>query len=325
MNAKIFSFVRVSDQSIVASVNIARFVSTTLGDIPICWDGTVDDEPLDVLIIVGGAYAFSKGDTLERLGHTIETAGSVIWIQNDYSVIPPKDIAGAESPFRKAFRNRYERTNAPSVSFWTTVEVMSKPGVSPSGHLCGPHSTYINWNVLAFNNHPLRPWDERVAADALLYYGSMRKDREKYFDRYFASPVVSTFFSCPTSKAAERYPFLTHETKIESLMDYLSSFGLGLYLEDRKSHTEFHSPANRFYEMLSAGLPIVFQPECQRMMEKAGFDVSPFILWSPAEAVGMIERREEILTQQREEWLPKVITDRAELTIKLTEAWRKLT
>lgn len=322
---KVFSFVRVSPDSIVASVRIARFVSEILGDVPVCWDETINDHPLDALIIVGGAYAFAKGDTLFHLGQAIERAGQVIWIQNDFTVIPPKDESGAESPFRKAFRDRYFSTGRPSVSFWTTVDVMSRPGIAPSGHLCGEYSTYINWNALAMDPVRLtKPWAERACPDAILYYGSYRKDREKYFMRYFSEPRAQTFFSCPTKKAEEMFPNLIHETKLESLYEYLGEFGLGLYLEDRKSHTEFHSPANRFYEMLSSGLPIVFQPEAQRMMGKAGYDISQYILWNADEGPAMLARREEMLLTQRSEWFEKAVEEREGLTRTLREAWGRL-
>ncbi len=330
MKAKIFSFIRISDQSIVASVRVAKFIASTL-NLPLCWDESIADERLDILLIIGGAYAFAKGDTLERLGKAIETAGTVIWVSQDYTVIPPKDISGAESPFRIAFRNRYEFTRQASVSFWTTVEPLSKPGVAPSGHLCGEYSTYINWNVLTMDESPpsFRPWAERTSGNCLLYYGSWRsgsgtKDRVKYFNRYFTKPSVPTVFSCPTNKPVEHFPLLMHETKLYDLQDYLSNHGLGLYLEDGMSHKEFHSPANRFYEMLSAGLPMVFQPEAQRMMEKAGYDISSYMMFTAEDGPALMERKQEILNQQRHDWMGKAVSDRKELPIKLLEAWRKL-
>lgn len=319
MKAKIFSFVKVSDNSIVASVRIARFISQTL-DIPIATDDSIASESLDALLVVGGAYAFSK--SLESLGAAILESRIVIWVQNDWTVIPPKDEGSAESPFRKAFRDRFVATNEPSVSFWTTVEDMSCPGVSRSGHRCGAKSRYLNWNILACEPQTPLPFADRSAADSLLYYGSMRKDREKYFARYFGSPVTHTVFSCPSREIP--YPNVVHETKIMELLPYLSHFGLGLYLEDRKSHTEFHSPANRLYEMMSAGLPIVFQPECQRMMAKAGYDISEFIAWNAESIPSLMERREEILDIQATDWLPKAVRDREQLTADLVAAWSEV-
>ncbi len=49
--SKIFSFVKLSENSIVASVHLTRFISNTL-DLSVCWDETIAEESLDVLIIV---------------------------------------------------------------------------------------------------------------------------------------------------------------------------------------------------------------------------------------------------------------------------------
>jgi hypothetical protein len=323
MKAKIFSFVKVSESSIIASVRIARFVSETLG-IPICWDASIrEGECLDVLIIINGAYAFSGSEVLESLGEAIQTSKLVVWVQNDYTIIPPKDESGAESPFRKAFRLRAEWGLHP-VIYWTTCKDMARPGVAKSGHRIGDYSGYINWNSLTMEPFKAKPMGDRVAANSLIYYGAYRKDRAKYFDRYFKSPLVDTVISCPTKKFEAQYVGLLHlqfETKLVNLYDYISEFGMGLYLEDKKSHVEFHSPANRFYEMLSVGLPIAFQPESQRMMEKAGYDISDWILWNSAEAPQMMERKQEIMDAQYQAWYPQAMNEKDALTTRLKELW----
>jgi hypothetical protein len=78
---------------------------------------------------------------------------------------------------------------------------------------------------------------------------------------------------------------------------------LGLYLEDDRSHREFHSPANRFYEMLSAGLPMVFQPEAVLQMAVAGYDIAPYVAASGSDALNRaLRQREAIGAAQRAAW-----------------------
>lgn len=318
---KIFSFVKVAPGSIVASTRIASFVAETLGADVVSDESIADTH--DVLVIIGGAYAFAGNDVLTALGTAIVNSRRVIWVQNDYTVIPPKDESGAESPFRKAFRTRHAAAMSP-VDYWTTVETMSRPGIARSGHRIGPGSAYVNWNVLTTDVQSFTPIKERSNTDWLVYYGSFRKDRERYFDRYFAAPHVDSLFSCPTSKARERYTnvLVHHETRLGELGPYLTNFGLGLYLEDRKSHDEYHSPANRFYEMLSSGLPMVFQPEARRTFDKAGYDISDFIAWNAEELRVLMDRRESIGAAQSS-WLPGVIAERASLPERVRELWRE--
>lgn len=324
MNSQIFSFVKISDNSMVASVRIARFVSNTLG-IPICWDETVQQN-LKTLIIINGAYAFAGNEVLEALGKAIYSAQRVVWVQNDYTVIPPKDESGAESPFRKAFRDRFAEGKE-NCNYWTTCAPYARPGVAPTGHRCGPSSQYINWNALQMSDGIAAiPFESRQAPDSLVYYGSFRKDREKYFDRYFLNPRVTTIISCPNRKFDDRYHStnIIHETKLGDLFEYLSNCGLGLYIEDKKSHNEFHSPANRFYEMLSAGLPMVFQPESQKTMDKGGYDISDWILWNAEEAPQLMERKQEIFDAQRLAFFERAKEEKSMLIGKLERAWEAI-
>lgn len=327
MKAKIFSFVKIADDSMVASVRIAKFVQETLRIPSLTWNETIaEGGPLDVLLIVNGAYAFAGNKILSALASAIEGATRVVWIQNDYTVIPPKDVSGAESPFRKAFRNRHE-AGKPAVDYWTTVELMSKPGVAASGHRIGELSTYVNWNCLTTDVQEFLSFGERSYPGTLFYYGSFREDRLKYFDRYFETPTVPTTISSPSKKFSERYgsdDAITCVNKVDDLPKYLRHFGLGLYMEDRRSHREYHTPANRFYEMLSARLPIVFEPECRGTFDKYGIDINPFQIWNADDAVKLMRQQDEIVNAQNE-WLARAIAERAELPQIVREQWKRYT
>ena len=289
-----FSFVRISDNSMVASVRIAKWLQKKL-DVPLYWDESIGEHrDLDVLIIINGAYSFSKA--LEPLSHAIYGAKTVVWLQQDYSIVPPINNGQAESPFRRAFVRRKEDGKSDTV-YWSTCEKWASRR----------DSHYVNWNQLTFDD----AYDERVianrrrmATDVLFYYGSFRKDRASLFDRYLAAPFVRTVVSSPVEKFKEAYPsIVTTGPVIGDFFGVLGSYGLGLYVEDRKSSREYHSPANRFYEMLSAGLPMVFQPECGTMLRKAGFNPEPYYVHKASDIKKMMARREEIGALQRQEWV----------------------
>lgn len=298
MNAKMFSFIKHYETSMIASCRIARFVRDET-DIPIVVDDAIAEKPLDLLIIVNGAYAFCNH--LEALGKAIQEADRVAWIQNDYTIIPPKHDGDAKSPFRRAFVWRKEQGRRPT-AYWSTCEQWAKL----------PGSTYVNWNCLTFDTAAVDESNvkrrrRRGAGDDLFYYGSYRhasgrSSRKIYFDRYFSSPLVPVTISSPDKK------FRAYESdrvkvvgKIESnFYDEIGGHGAGLYIEDRKSHDEFHSPANRFYEMLSAGLPIVFQPECGSMLRRAGYDPSRWTAGTKLEVQRAMDKRETWGREQRE-------------------------
>lgn len=289
MNTVLFAFAKPSDRSMVVSPRIATFIAKTLR-VPLCYDERIlEHKKPDVLILVNGAFAFCKH--LESVAQIIRTAKRVVWVQNDYTIIPPKAVSGAVSPFRAAFRERTAR-GLPWIDFWTTCE--RNASVSEL-------SRYINWNALTMSDTAL-PIDEDPTHDYPLYYGAYRVNRQRAFDRYFTRMryVIST----PSAKFAARYP----RAKVvppfpqSDFLGTLNTYALGLYLEDRRSHTEFHSPANRFYEMLSAGLPMVFEPEARRMMRHAGYKIKPFIVRSRHDVKAAMRDRLAIAQMQRSTW-----------------------
>lgn len=320
MKAAIFSFVRVSENSMVASVRIARYVSSELG-FPAYYDEQIETcGPLDLLVIVNGAFGFCKH--LPSLAKAVLAARRVVWIQNDYTIVPPKIESRGVSPFRAAFRERHE-AGLPHMDFWTTCEDWTKKT---------PSSKYVNWNALTFDETVT---EKQIAtrrenhAKNLFYYGSYRdgggkSSRVPLFDRYFKSPAVDTLISSPARQFRERYTDerVQHVDAIrEDFAAFLGRQGLGLYIEDRMSSERFHSPANRFYEMLSAGLPMVFQPECGTMLRRAGFNPEPYVVRNAREVAGALERSEEILALQRAEWVSDPSSYQKTLRRQLGEAF----
>lgn len=300
----IFSFVHHSENSMIASSRIATYISRRM-DVPIYDHHKVQDlegKVLDLLIIINGAYGFCK--CLPELAALVLVAKRIVWIQNDFTIIPPKIESLGESPFRAAFRMRHEK-GLPHMDFWTTCADWAE---------FTPASRYVNWNALTFDESyspKVIARRRRESAMVLLYYGSFRNgtgksSRVKYFDHYFADPKVSTMISSPAKQFREKYlsEKIKHMDPIkENFYSVVGGFGLGLYLEDRMSHERFHSPANRFYEMLSAGLPMVFQPEAEAMMARAGYGISDYLAYSARSVVGHMERREEIGRLQRTAWI----------------------
>jgi len=260
MKRALFTFSKPNPEGVVATSRIAKFLENEL-ELEIIYDKSIANETYDVLYIVGGAFAFCK--VLPELGSAVEKAGRVVWIQNDYTIVPPKPISNAESPFRKAFRNR-RKAGLPDTDMWTTVKNNSNNT---------EFSRYINWNSLTFEPQPVQFRKRR----AVCYYGACRQNRMKVFDKYFSMNVPFVVSSPSKKLYTPENVELVSAVPRSQFYKWLGSFAVGLYIEDSKSHVEFHSPANRFYEMLGAKLGMVFQSESIPMLKEAGIDVTPWI------------------------------------------------
>jgi hypothetical protein len=289
---KVWLFAKPGDGSTIASGRIGQFIANTL-DLPLVWSEEVTKQPTDDLIIVNGAFAFCKH--LPALAVAVRKARRIVWVQNDYTISPPKATSAGESPFRAAFRLR-AKAGLPAMTMWTTCKPL------PAG------AKYINWNQLTYAPLPRNVLNRlrSKATPDLFYYGAFREGRIPAFDRFF-KPVVRglPITVSSTSPKFERYvPRIAVQDSMVrgAFYETLAVHGMGLYIEDERSHRLFHSPANRFYEMLSAGLPMVFQPEAVPMLQEGGVDVRNFVVDTPQQVVKLMKKREDIGAQQRKMW-----------------------
>jgi hypothetical protein len=311
MKAVIFSFIPCPESSRVASTRVARFVSKTLG-LPLIWDESIAEQKnLDVLLLVNGAFAFCKH--LEALSHAILKAKRIVFVQNDYTIIAPINDGQATSPFRRAFVQRHE-SGLPHLEFWTTCEKESHQTLL---------SRYVNWNCLTMRK-PLRR--TTVHAD-VVYYGSFRIGRVRAFERWFKNPRYHvTISSLSRGKFMQHYSsaLIQHVGPQDDLIKWLNERGIGLYLEDSRSSREYHSPPNRFYEMLSAGLPMVFPMEAGPTLRKAGYDPGPYTVETPTALARMLERRDQIAGEQRTLWAERAMKERSGLDARVLDIWEEL-
>lgn len=289
MNGAVFTFVKPSPNSVIASVRIAKFISKTLG-FPLIADEGIKASRWDVLFLVNGAFSFCSHR--DDVAVAVRRAKRIIWVQNDYAIYAPIPDGQAESTFRKAFVIRREK-GLPDMDHWTTVRAKAD---------MTKWSRYVNWNALTATKRSLNI--RYNTPDDLFYYGAFRGHRAKTFDQYLKPRKLPITISSPSKKFAERYPHAKILSAIprDEFYTELNRHGLGLYIEDPRSHKEFHSPANRFYEMLSAGLPMVFEPDSVGMLKEAGYDVSDYVVERQRDAAKMMKHRREIQKSQDVTW-----------------------
>jgi hypothetical protein len=310
MKVVIFSFIPVSAKSMVASTRIARFLQDEL-QIPCLWTGDIAEHTdLDVLILVNGATAFCQH--LEALSLAVLGAKRIVWVQNDYTIYAPINDGNATSPFRHAFLQR-RALGKSHLEFWSTCEKESK---------ATPLSIYINWNSLSMLDKAV---PSATFSEDIVYYGSYRNGREKAFYNYFQHPKCNITISSPSRKFGEHFrdSKITHVGVAEDLLKWLSEHGLGLYLEDRKSHNEFHSPPNRFYEMLSAGLPMIFEREAGYTLRRAGYNPEKFLVSNALEAARKLDAR-PLIKKEQQQWFSLALAERNALSDKVKAAYKQL-
>jgi hypothetical protein len=130
----------------------------------------------------------------------------------------------------------------------------------------------VNLNVLCVNKQPMTNIEK--IKDRILYYGSFRKDRASYFQKYFNSELVlvSTHYkNYEKFKAINCYPNII--PRIEWHRDGLHRYAYSLYIEDATTHTHYNFLANRFYEALNYGTVVLFDKSCFGTIEKSGYFV----------------------------------------------------
>lgn len=104
----------------------------------------------------------------------------------------------------------------------------------------------------------------------MCYYGSFRKDRIPYFQKWLNGDVVVSTHSKNRPKfeaVGVTGPFVDR-LKIDD--GGLCSYGSSLYIEDTTTHTHYNYLANRFYEAVSWGVTPVFDPSCINTICQSG-------------------------------------------------------
>lgn len=317
MRNAVFVFTKFTATTKTPSSLIANTVASVIPQTTLIDDARIADETWDTLFIANGMSAFCAH--LEPLACAVRTARRVVWIENDYAVAIPSHTSKGLSPFRAAFRHR-ERRGLPRMDVWTTIR---------DNAARTPHSSYINWNALFFDPsaRPMR-YDHRDLRNSICYYGYFRQARVAYFERYFRSPRVLTYvYSASRKKFTSLFhtvsPLLTLEDPLTLKGEdatLRTMHGAGLYLEDPRSHRQFHSPGTRFYEMLNAGLPMAFQPEAATQLAAAGFDVTPYTVGDARAVKQFLKHGNQHAIDQRDQWASQ--DHRDDVLTTLLSRWR---
>jgi len=232
-----------------------------------------------------------------------QKAKRFIFVNNDYS-LPIKSCL--------FYVSKYLELEKPEAIAWSTVNRL----VDRSSEL----SSYVNWNLLTYE--PIEPVEN--PKQRILYYGALRQDRIEMFKKYLFSPMLPVDISC--SKALQKKfkaiaPNANTIDKFPSLIDNIKHWAATVYLEDRYSTRNYCSPANRFYEALSAGICQFFSEESIGTMERAGYDVTPYVVRSADDLYSKLPHAKEFAAEQAKLWRRDYL---AELRTQVFNAFDKI-
>lgn len=247
---------RVSPSSTMAhnriAVYLAKRFAAPLLDRPGVWDGS----QYDLVFVVNGLWHFCPWR--DELLHLARGARAVVWCGNDYKLPIPKPIRELETLRR-----------------WCEYE--------------GAGIDKVNWNELTFDSSPL-PRDP-AQFPGIFYWGALREGRTELFKKYLDSRLYPVLVS--TTKRAE-FSLLAPGAEVIPPVDLrrtLARVQATIYIEDSATQVGGipHSPANRFYESLSAGVLTLFDERSVAAINQAGFDVGPWTVSSPEDVRALLE------------------------------------
>jgi hypothetical protein len=111
----------------------------------------------------------------------------------------------------------------------------------------------------------------------IIYYGSFRSDRCKYFSKYFFDNLTVSSHSKNVEKFKARGINANFIPRIDWNKDGLKDYYCSLYIEDETTHTHL---ANRFYEALNYNVVPIFSEECIGTIEKSGYPITTDLIFS---------------------------------------------
>jgi hypothetical protein len=142
----------------------------------------------------------------------------------------------------------------------------------------------VNINALVYN--PVPVVDVLFPRQGTVYFGSYRKNRKKYFEKYFDSIVVSTH-----QKNHKKFRSLGVSPIFVPRINWknggLFAFENSLYIEDEATHTNYNYLSNRFYEALNYNCVSLFDRSCQNTINQCGYEIGNDLIIDSPDDIGV--------------------------------------
>jgi hypothetical protein len=180
----------------------------------------------------------------------------------------------------------------------------------------------VNLNALIVENAAVETSNPffTVEQTQCVYYGSFRKDRVKYFKKYFNGNIIIS------THVKNRYKFeeLGITGPFADRIDWggvgLSNYKTSLYIEDASTHTNYNFLANRFYEALNYNIFPVFDASCDNTLKKSGYTIPDYALVDNVEELLYITKNlPESYTEYLSIWRDQALEEKSHVLHTITQ------
>ena len=199
----------------------------------------------DDIIINIGNHQYLGSQLLNELAESVSKVRRTVFMMDDYIAPPPTQM-------RKALT---KNSNLLLVNIKDPITRKSLEMFEP---------IYVNLNKASFKKLRLK---RPLYPGSFIYWGTCRPNRDQFFYRYFIPTFYPTYVSTSDrqhKKYCDLYLDYRPLEKIQ-LPNDLQNYGFTVFMRDTTQPKM--SLANRFYEAISAGLPIFFDHECIPQVE----------------------------------------------------------
>lgn len=293
---------KCAEKTTIASAKIAKFIAEE-HDLPLVDGPGQFKKQYRNIIYVNSMGAFAHADLRKELAVQSRYCDRLIYVQNDYNVHPISQVQKVvrdergwshDFPFTKGeiflWGTIPEYITRPDEGFWREGRYITRPG-----------DRYLNWNQLTYTPIPCKEPRTAPYSSSIFYWGACRPGRKDAFARLLFGcyghanfPVV---ISC-AARVRNKFEEIPNEYKdwiydrptevsyvkpFKSLQE-LQEYGCTIYMEDETSNGVYTSPANRFYEALSADLFMFVDDIAAHTLKRAGYEVPPeWVIKTPAD------------------------------------------
>lgn len=214
---------------------------------------------------------------------------------------------------------------------WTWVKTRGKQFDVIANHPMAASKVvkrYVNqWNIVNLNTLIVEE-TPRVATHQFfqtekqhcIYYGSFRKDRHKYFQRYLTGKIIVSTHAKNRAKFESLGITGPFRDRINWNGDGLSAYKTLLYIEDDKTHQHYNFLANRFYEALNYDVFPLFDASCKNTITLSGYTIPDYaIVDNPQTAVYITENLPSSANTYMAQWRTQALAEKKHVLDHITQ------